>query len=149
MHNFQDGRYILARDYLTLKLWDVKMENKPVVDVPIHDYLKMYLCDLYEKDCLFEKFDCASSNDGTQLLTGSYNNYFLMHDTKTQRSVTVEALHNAPPPGAPDETPDVSLMDFGKRTLHVAWHPSDNVIAVAGLNKLYIYEAATKTMPLL
>jgi hypothetical protein len=32
-------------------------------------------------------------------------------------------------------------MDFGKKALHVAWHPRANAIAVAGLNKLYIYQA--------
>ena len=29
----------------------------------------------------------------------------------------------------------------GKKALHVAWHPQANAIAVAGLNKLYIYQA--------
>jgi len=138
-----DGRYIISRDYLTLKMWDVNMESKPVLSIPIHDYLKMYLCDLYEKDCIFDKFECAVSKDGTQLLTGSYNNFFVMHDTTKQQSVTIEALKNPPPVinGIPQEPPDVNLMDFSKRALHVDWHPTGNVVAVAGLNKLYIYEA--------
>jgi serine/threonine-protein phosphatase 2A regulatory subunit B len=59
-----DGRYIISRDYLTVKLWDVNMESKPVLSVPVHDYLKMHLCDLYENDCIFDKFEVAASNDG-------------------------------------------------------------------------------------
>lgn len=43
-----EGRYILSRDYLTLKVWDVHMENRPVAVIPIHEYLKVHLCDLYE-----------------------------------------------------------------------------------------------------
>ncbi len=43
-----EGRYILSRDYLTLKVWDVQMENRPVAVIPIHEYLKVHLCDLYE-----------------------------------------------------------------------------------------------------
>ena len=31
-----DGRYIVSRDYLTLKIWDVKMEARPVSVVPVH-----------------------------------------------------------------------------------------------------------------
>lgn len=26
----KDGRYIVSRDYLTLKIWDINMENKPI-----------------------------------------------------------------------------------------------------------------------
>ena len=78
-----DGQYILSRDYLTLKvckrgltrdreactstlcffttcmcmqqIWDVKMENKPVMTIPVYDYLKPHLAELYESDCIFDK----------------------------------------------------------------------------------------------
>ena len=37
-----DGRYILSRDYLTLKVWDVNMESRPLASIPIHDYCLLY-----------------------------------------------------------------------------------------------------------
>jgi serine/threonine-protein phosphatase 2A regulatory subunit B len=150
-----DGRYLLSRDYLTLKMWDVNMENKPVLTIPIHEYLKMHLCDLYENDCIFDKFECSSSQDGTRFLTGSYNNNFVLYHTLSNTSLTIEALKD-PPKKKPNkaaklnkkpkkekkpEAPNVNLMDFGKKALHVAYHPSAPCIAVAGLNKLYIYQA--------
>jgi serine/threonine-protein phosphatase 2A regulatory subunit B len=60
----QSGEQILARDYLTLKLWDIRNEKRPLEIIPIHDYLRPKLCDLYESDCIFDKFECASSSDG-------------------------------------------------------------------------------------
>jgi serine/threonine-protein phosphatase 2A regulatory subunit B len=60
----RDGRYIVSRDYLTLKIWDVNMESKPVQTILIHD-LRNKLCDLYENDCIFDKFECTVSGDGT------------------------------------------------------------------------------------
>ncbi|KAG1456024.1 hypothetical protein G6F56_006929 [Rhizopus delemar] len=60
----EDGRYILSRDYLTLKIWDIKMENKPLRTINIHDNLRPKLCDLYENDCIFDKFECSFSGDG-------------------------------------------------------------------------------------
>ena len=60
----QDGRYILSRDYLTLKIWDINMDNKPVETIYIHDQLRSRLCDLYENDCIFDKFECTFSGDG-------------------------------------------------------------------------------------
>jgi len=171
-----EGRYILSRDYLTLKVWDVNMENRPVSVIPIHDYLKVHLCDLYENDCIFDKFESAASADGSRYVTGSYNNHFVIHHVPSNSSITIEALkdpprrkkkvspisgRSSPPVGigmtskkddnasnspnntnetTPD-TPNVNLMDFGKKALHVSYHPSQHVIAIAGLNKLYIYQA--------
>jgi serine/threonine-protein phosphatase 2A regulatory subunit B len=34
------GRYILSRDYMTLKLWDVNMEASPVATLKVHEYLR-------------------------------------------------------------------------------------------------------------
>jgi serine/threonine-protein phosphatase 2A regulatory subunit B len=70
------GQYILARDYMTLKLWDVRMETKPIVTHAVHDPLKDRFCDLYENDCIFDKFDCCMSGDGQYMCTGSYSNFF-------------------------------------------------------------------------
>ena len=60
----RDGRYIVSRDYLSLKIWDINMDKKPVMTIPINDNLKAKLCDLYENDCIFDKFECSFSGDG-------------------------------------------------------------------------------------
>lgn len=63
-----DGRYILSRDYLSLKIWDVNMDSRPVKTIDIHDHLRGKLCDLYENDCIFDKFECTFSGDGSWVL---------------------------------------------------------------------------------
>ncbi|CAM6088586.1 unnamed protein product [Calypogeia fissa] len=70
------GRYILSRDYMTLKLWDVNMEAAPVATFKVHEYLRPKLCDLYENDSIFDKFECCLSGDGQRVATGSYSNLF-------------------------------------------------------------------------
>lgn len=40
------------------------MESKPVQTILIHD-LRSKLCDLYENDCIFDKFECTVSGDGS------------------------------------------------------------------------------------
>jgi WD40 repeat protein len=85
-----DGRYILARDYLTMKVWDVNMESRPVKVINIHDHLRSKLCDLYENDCIFDKFETAWSGDGSSLCTGSYHNRFSIYDWQVVR------LHDHP-----------------------------------------------------
>jgi hypothetical protein len=36
----RDGRYILSRDYMNLKLWDLAMEARPVVTLAVHEELR-------------------------------------------------------------------------------------------------------------
>ena len=36
----RDGRYILSRDYMTLKLWDLNKENAPVATYNVHEHLR-------------------------------------------------------------------------------------------------------------
>ena len=36
----KDGRYIVSRDYMTLKLWDLAKENAPVATYSVHEQLR-------------------------------------------------------------------------------------------------------------
>ena len=76
----RNGRYILSRDYLTLKIWDIAMDGRgPVQTINIHDHLRSKLCDLYDNDGIFDKFECTFSGKGDKVLTGSYDNNFMIY----------------------------------------------------------------------
>ena len=77
-----DGRYILSRDYLTVKIWDVNMEKQPVKTIPIHEHLRPRLCDTYENDSIFDKFEVTFSGDSKNVMTGSYNNNFMIYPSE-------------------------------------------------------------------
>jgi serine/threonine-protein phosphatase 2A regulatory subunit B len=36
----------------------------------------MQLCDLYENDCIFDKFDCCMNGSASNVASGSYSNTF-------------------------------------------------------------------------
>jgi len=101
----RDGRYFFARDYLTLKMWDMNMEAKPVKTIRIHDYLRSKLCDLYENDCIFDKFECNFGPNGDHVITGGYNNLFHIYelDGKSTRYV-LEACKSNPNKSSKKET---------------------------------------------
>lgn len=44
------------------------MESKPIKTIPIHDHLRGKLCDLYENDCIFDKFECVWGGDDKYVL---------------------------------------------------------------------------------
>ena len=54
------------------------MESKPVKTIQIRENLRAKLCDLYENDCIFDKFETAVSGDGQNFVTGSYSNSKLL-----------------------------------------------------------------------
>jgi len=146
-----DGRYILSRDYLTLKIWDVNMESRPVKTINIHDHLRGKLCDLYENDCIFDKFESTMSHDGNLVLTGSYHNYFNVYDRLSKNEVQLEATKVASKIKKPvkmkgakkksKEELNPENIDFMKKILHVAWHPMENLIAVGASNNLFLFNA--------
>ncbi|KAG0311474.1 protein phosphatase 2A regulatory subunit cdc55 [Linnemannia gamsii] len=151
----KDGRYILSRDYLTLKVWDINMESRPVQTINIHDHLRNKLCDLYENDCIFDKFECTFSGDGNNVLTGSYNNNFYIYDRNGKNDVTLQADKSAfkakrvgsarnkmaPRVNNKNGKNDINVesIDFTKKILHASWHPRENSIAVAATNNLFIF----------
>ncbi|XP_019239555.1 PREDICTED: serine/threonine protein phosphatase 2A 55 kDa regulatory subunit B beta isoform isoform X3 [Nicotiana attenuata] len=162
----KDGRYILSRDYMTLKLWDINMDSGPVSTFQVHEYLRPKLCDLYENDSIFDKFECCLSGDGLRVATGSYSNLFRVFGCAagTTEATTLEASKNpmrqVQTPSRPSrslsssitrvvrrgsESPGVDAngnsFDFTTKLLHLAWHPTENSIACAAANSLYMYYA--------
>ena len=126
----RSGRYMLSRDYLSVKVWDLHMETKPIETYPVHEYLRSKLCSLYENDCIFDKFECCWGNNDQAILTGSYNNFFRMFDRSTKRDVTLEASREIARPktilkakkictGSKRKKDEVSVdnLDFDKKIL--------------------------------
>lgn len=147
-----DGRYIVSRDYLTLKIWDINMEKSPLKIIKIHEQLRPKLCELYENDLIFDKFECSSSASGDQLVTGSYANYFHIFGIGTNEDVVLQANrtalamreYNTRHPGNPTSpTEEISYTsgDFYRKVLHNSWHPNENVVALAAQNNLFLFKS--------
>ncbi|XP_022750101.1 serine/threonine protein phosphatase 2A 55 kDa regulatory subunit B beta isoform-like isoform X2 [Durio zibethinus] len=164
----KDGRHMLSRDYMTLKLWDINMDSGPVATFQVHEYLRPKLCDLYENDSIFDKFECCLSGDGLRVATGSYSNLFRVFGC-SEGSTEATTLESSKNPmrrqGQMPSRPSRSLgslsgvvrgvkgadnsgvdtngntFDFTTKLLHLAWHPTENSLACAASNSLYMYYA--------
>lgn len=177
-----NGRYIASRDYLTVKIWDINMNNKPLKTINIHENLKDRLSDTYENDAIFDKFEVNFGGDSSSIMTGSYNNKFMVYPDAVKKSeydtysydndvgvnkngIVNEFDSNA---GTPEEIvlqadksafrnkrtshnstrskqsmiSDINNdIDFKKSILHFSWHPTENSIAIAATNNLFIFSA--------
>ncbi len=71
-----DGDFIFARDYLGIKVWDVRKKSEPVAIIRSNEYIRPLVSSLYEMNCTFDKFDLCVSPNGDRVFSGSYNNRF-------------------------------------------------------------------------
>lgn len=73
------------------------MEKTPVKTIPIHEHLRPRLCDTYENDSIFDKFEVVFSGDGRNVMTGSYNNNFMIYpsDPEQETEVVLQADKSA------------------------------------------------------
>jgi len=178
------GDLILSRDYMTLKLWDVRSEAAPIEVIPVQEPLRQRLSDLYESDAIFDKFSCCSSGDGQHYATGTYSNFFRVagrggsgsgsggyhHGTLLEASRDpmrrrlqmpakihsrfvgfgrgpVRVRNGGGSGGAPLPAEDAITTDLSARVTHLSWHPSDNVIATAAQNSLYVFHGKNPSRP--
>ena len=157
-----NGRYIASRDYMTVKIWDINMENKPIKTINIHEQLRERLCDTYENDAIFDKFEVQFSGDSKSIMTGSYNNNFMIYqnsitnecnksEIENEKEILLQADKSAFKLKKLNSNSnrrknlsminklDPDSIDFKKSILHSSWHPNENSVAIAATNNLYIF----------
>lgn len=164
-----DGRHILSRDYMNLKLWDMHNDASPVAVYKIHEHLRPKLSDMYNNDSIFDKFGCCLSGDGLHFATGSYSNLLRIFSfgVGTEEGISIEAskspnrkthLQSAPRTrrsslsnltrGFYRQGHDHSSSgsnefscNLNSKILNLAWHPTTNLIACGAGNSLFMYYA--------
>ncbi|MES1912318.1 MAG: hypothetical protein MHM6MM_004614 [Cercozoa sp. M6MM] len=154
--SFSGEHFLVARDYLSVKVWDVRMQRTPVSVIRVHEHLQDRLCELYDNDSIFDKFEVATQ--GSLVVTGSYDDAFVVADWSTGDKVSVKAQRHGhrvshsvtsmqqiegiePLSDSDAEVRNPSDDAFTKKTLNVAWHPTVDAVAVASLNNLFIYQS--------
>ncbi|RQM21317.1 hypothetical protein B5M09_010617, partial [Aphanomyces astaci] len=124
----------------------------------IHEHLRPRLCELYDTDCIFDKFECSVSGDGNNFVTGSYNSEFHIYDRYGRSDYCLNPLSNAGRrrSSAPHTaisralatgTADGDPLDFTSKVLQTTWHPTTNEVAVAIKNNVYLYSAKQDAHP--
>ena len=138
-----DGRYAISRDFLSVKTWDPKMPKSPLLTTMLYEPLKTKLCDLYENDCIFDKFDLSLSPDSQFCVTGIFDNKFHITELNNYSNSQFElnfkrkTLFRTIGKNFYEQIP--SNFDVTKKILKTAWNPASNCIVVASLNCLFFY----------
>lgn len=137
-----NNKYIVGRDYLSVKVWDVTKTDKPLFSVTVQEALKSKLCDIFENDCIFDKFSVSVSKDSNTILTGNYNNCFHAIDVSDSTNTQYEVNYKKQTicrPMIPGKPAALNKMDYARKIIAADFHPTYNLQAVASLNCFLIY----------
>lgn len=157
-----------SRDFFALRTWDFRQPGAGAVcAVPVHDYLRPHAAELESNECIFDPFGCAVSPDGSRAVTGSYGNRFVVADfcggggsmsdggtddgaEEAAVTATTYVARDEDSGRAAREGPlgaeDATRVNLAQKVLLSAWHPvREDVMAVAAVNKLYVYRAEDPT----
>jgi len=142
----RNGKYVFARDFCTVKVWDLANTSKPLANIPIYDPIKTKLCELYENECIFDKFSICSGPDSNQVMTGMFNNNFHIIDVKKDTNTQFELNFNKKTISKviPKKCTEVlgSNYDYTRKVLRSVYHPRENIVAMACLNCLFFYKGS-------
>ncbi|KAK7199773.1 hypothetical protein NESM_000023600 [Novymonas esmeraldas] len=71
--SFLGPDHVVTRDYLSLKLWDLRKPDQPCAMMPVMNCVSKYLDSLYENDSIFDRFPVAVDDISGTVVTGLYD----------------------------------------------------------------------------
>lgn len=138
-----DGRQIMSRDFLSIKIWDLAKTDKPVEVINLYEPIKSKMCEIYEKDYIFEKFSIAPSPDSKSFVTGMFNSKFHIYNRTEEKNIQFDLNFDKKTSSQiiPKDyfEPIKGKYDYNQRALKSDWNPKSNCVAVSCLNCLFFY----------
>ena len=75
---------------MDVHIWDIRNNHKPVRTFNVTDYLEKKLCEVYENETIFDKFDLQISPDSQYILTGAYNSGAHLIDVQNGTNCSID-----------------------------------------------------------
>lgn len=135
------GHQLLLRDYMSLKLWDARMEHRPALVIDMQGYLVPKLRELYMHDLIFDKFKCSVSHDDSTFLSGTYGGVACAFERTTGLPINAfqcETGQTLDPSAARKACPIDDPM-WRKKTIHCSFHPKENLLSVGTADDLALF----------
>jgi WD40 repeat protein len=157
-----DEYQLISRDYLSVKLWDIRME-KVIHTAPVMQQAQRQLSKLYNASALDDEFFMSVSRDGRYVATGGYDKTGHIIDVAANFNIAVKCSHvskrqttgvhstynskkqliSTGQSGSPTKT---SSIDSQKQVTLGCWSPPDlnssATLALGYKNCIYLYESA-------
>jgi len=129
-----NGSLLLARDFLTMKLYDMRKappispntrgSDTAVKVLPVQTHLQPRLHTLIEQELVFERFECTMSPCGNRMATGCFSDIVCVYNDAGAVKDDVKVPSKSPLPAHPQATRTNKARD-SKQADPPAAQPSD------------------------
>lgn len=125
---FLSPDHVVTRDYLSLKLWDLRRPDTPYAMTPVMNYVSKYLDALYEQDSIFDRFSVVVDDISGTVVTGLYDGAVAVWQPLSPSVSAEDSLvhYRVDPTAEPSDVgveTRASVQDLEKR-LDAAWSPA-------------------------
>jgi len=142
----KNGKYIVTRDFVRTKVYDIAMPNKPITNFRVYDSIMPKLSELHENYLIPDSFKVATSSCSNFVATGMYNNNLHIADINTaqnyqyQLNSSKKTICRLMPvqDNSKQFEPLPENYNYNRKVLKVAWHPKSKTVAAAVLGSLYM-----------
>src|SRR3990167_1878174 len=130
---FSSENRIMTRELLQERVWDVRMGSRPLNIIQLNEGLKSKMADMYQNDSIQDLFSMAPSPDGKRFVTGTYHRGFHIVDADGENNLLFgldykkRTLCKRVSKTVVEQISD--RYDFATKTLRVAYHPHEDLVA--------------------
>lgn len=136
----KQGKYIVSRDYLTVKVWDVCNSKKPLNTIVLNESMKSKLSQVFQNEAIYDRFKISCSPDGNTIASGTYSNCFhLVDQDTTNMQFELNYKKSTLSRNIVGKSAPLGKIDYMKKTTALDFHPLRNTVAVASLNCFFLY----------
>jgi serine/threonine-protein phosphatase 2A regulatory subunit B len=152
---FISDYYLASRHFLSINIWDIRMNSTPVNKFLTYEPLIAKLSYLYRNKHLSnDKFQLSVSKDGNNILTGGYNSMFHVFDLKQKlntqcfidesadRVVNTNIVRKINSKGScfyKKEETDLNDFNYNSKILKHCYSANEDWIVLAQQNCIYSY----------
>lgn len=141
---------VVTRDYLSMKLWDLRRPTTPVAQLAVHECLADHLSELYDSDAVFDRFGLAVDTASGTVITGLYDARVALWRPEStepavyvQASVSDDSVRPATSMGALEWRGDDAFV--ANRVTNVSIANGGETVAFSCFDKLFVFDRVTGT----
>lgn len=139
---FLQANYVVSRDYLTVKVWDIRKPTAPTRQLPLHACLADHIDALYDSDAVFDRFGIAVDQHTGTVVSGLYDGRIVVWQPESaQEPLFIRGNVDGGATGAvgPLEWSDDPAF-FANRVTNVGIAGGGSTVAFSSHDKLFVFD---------
>jgi hypothetical protein len=140
--SFLQSSYVVTRDYLSIKIWDVRKPTEPTSRLPVHECLAGHVDELYDSDSVFDRFGLAVDQQTGTVVSGLYDGQVVVWQPESgQEPLYIRGSFDDSSTGKAGPLQWSKRADFfSNRITNVGVSGGGSTVAFSSHDKLFVFD---------